>query len=245
MAEEPYRPKFGRRRVPPPPLEPAIRYEVVEEAPRRFSWRWVWIGLALAVLGAGGYFLERRAAAYREVDVLQDLAHQLDKRYDEADKAYAARMEAHQARVPFTRFAAEEAINASTRSATREWIAAATAIIDDALAKREQIPQELNKRIEASTAGPMAKESMARNVREAVLKAQRPPHLMQAYRVYLEKIAEMAAFLDQHAQEISLQDGRLEFDDAATGERYNVFEHELARLDREYQRQSLQSERLH
>jgi hypothetical protein len=241
MSEEP---QPRRRRRFAPPSEPTVQYEVVKEEPWRFPWRWVWIGLTIALLGAGGYYLEQRAAAYREVDVLQDLAHQLGKRYAEADQDYATRMAAHQASAPFTQFVAEEAINPGVRSATRAWVAAAVAIIDEALAKREQIPQELNKRIDTSKAGPMAKESMAKNVREAVLKAQRPPHLVQAYRAYLEKIAEMAAFLDQHAQEISLQDGRLEFDDATTGERYNAFEHELARLDREYQRQKAQAERI-
>ncbi len=55
-------------------------------------------------------------------------------------------------------------------------------------------------------------------------------------RAYLEKIGEMAAYLDANAQGIQLREGQLEFDDSAAGDRYNAFLHELADLERELQR---------
>jgi hypothetical protein len=245
MDEEPYRPRSGRHRAPPPSFEPALKIEVVEETESPFPWRrWILIGAVVALVGAGGYFLERQAAAYREVDVVQDAARHLSSRYAEVDKAYASSMEAHLARSPFPSFGPAVAINPGVRSATREWVRDGIAIIGDFLAKRERVPEELIKRIEASRAGPMAKESMMKNVREAALKAQRPVNLMNAQRAWLEKLGEVMAYLDSYAQGIALEEGELHFDDVAAGERYNDLLRGLADVERELQRQKQQSVRM-
>jgi hypothetical protein len=204
-----------------------------------FPWRWVWIGLAVAVLGGVGYFIQQRIAAYHEVDVVREMVDRMADRYAEVDRDYAASMEAHHGNMPFSTFGPQAAINPAVRAATREWVKAGIAVIDDALARRGRIQGEITARVEATRAGPAVKGAMLGRVREAMLKTQKPAHAMEAMRAYLEKIGEMAAYLDAHAQGIALSEGQLQFDDPEAGERYNdllreleVREQEIRRLNR-------------
>jgi hypothetical protein len=201
-----------------------------------FPWRWVWIALAVAVLGGVGYLIQQRIAAYHDVDVVHEMVDGLADRYAEVDRDYAASMEAHRGNMPFSTFGPQAAINSEVRAATREWVKAGIAVIDDALARRGRIQGEITAGVEATGAGPAAKAAMLGRVREAVLKTQKPARAMEAMRAYLEKIGEMAADLDAHAQGIALQEGELQFDDPAAGERYNDLLRELDAREREVQR---------
>jgi hypothetical protein len=209
----------------------------------QIPWRWIWIALALVLVGAAVYYLEQRSAAFRDVDTLQAMVKEIGGRYVEVDRDFAARMEAHRRDSPFGTFGPEQAIDPGIRSATRAWVAAAIGIIDDSLARRERIQNDTIAQIEASRATAKVKTSMLKAVRDAAIKAPLSVRIMNAMRAYLEKIGEMAAYLDLNAQGIALREGQLEFDDGAAGDRYNDYLRELAALERELQRLQQQARR--
>lgn len=235
MPEEPRR----RRRPPPPPIEPPLKMEVVdEEASTPFPWRrWILGGIAFALIGTAGYYLAQRAAGYRDLDVLQEDVHHLRDRYAAVDRDYTESMAAHMAKSPFgQRFGPDAAINPGIRGATREWVTAGIALVDEFLARRERLQNDLVARISASRAPETSKDAMLKSTRDVALKLPQPVRIMMGERAYLEKIGEVAAYLDQNAQGIALEEGQLQFDDGAAGERYNVLLRELAAAERERDR---------
>lgn len=207
------------------------------------SRRWFWITLAIIFLGVGSYYVERRNVPTRSADTVEEVTKAMAKRYVEVDREFAARMEAHRSEMPPVPFGPEQAIVATKRTAMRAWVAGATGIIDESLAKRERIGHEFIAQIEASKAGENAKRAMLAGIRTAAVQVPLSVKLMNATRAYLEKTGEMVAYLDQNALAIALREGQLEFDDPAAGERYNQFEHELAALEQELQRLQKQAQR--
>lgn len=200
------------------------------------SRRWIWISLALALvlIGTGAYFVERWMAPMRDAEKMQDLVKAMGGRLAEADREFAARIEAHQSDSPLANFGPEQAIDPGIRSTVRAWVAAGIRIIDESLAKREQIPNETIARIEASRVNDKAKSTMVKGIRDAVAK-QVPlsVRIMKAMRAYLAKVGEMIAYLDLNALAIQLREGQLEFDESAAGVHYSNLENELAALEQQ------------
>ena len=214
-----------------------------EPAPSR---RWIWIALAVALvlISTGAYFVEKWLAPMRDAEKMQELVKAMGGRMVEVDRQFAARMEAQHRDSPVGNFGPEQAIDAATRGAMRAWVATAIGIIDESLARREQIPIETIGQVEASRANDKAKSAMVKAIRDAMAKhVPLSVRIMKAMREYLEKIGEMVAYLDRNAHAIQLREGRLEFDDGAAGERYSRLEHELAALEQVLERLQQQARR--
>ena len=204
-----------------------------QQKPTR-SRRWIWIALAPVLIFAGAYLAEQGVGPMTDAERLRDMVNAMGGRLAEADRESAARIEAQQRDSPLGNYGPEQAMDATTRSATRAWAAAGIGIIDESLAKREKILQESIARIETSRASDKVKGALLKAIRDAEPnKASLSVRIMKAMRAYLAKIAEMVAYLDLNAQAIQLRKGQFEFDDSAAGERYNKLEHELAALERE------------
>jgi len=168
---------------------------------------------------------------------LQAMIKVMDSRNVEADRDFAARIEAQQRQSPLRDFGPEKAVDAAARSAMRAWLAAAIGTINESLAKRERILNETIAEIEAARVSDKAKSTMLAAIRDAA--AQKVPlsvQMMKAMRAYLEKISEMVAHLDLNATGLSLRDGQLAFEDGAAADRHNALEDERVALEQELQR---------
>jgi hypothetical protein len=207
-----------------------------EQAPR--PRRRVWVVLVLILVAAQGlYYLTQGFESPSGSENLQAMVKAMGSRNVEADREFAARMEAQQRDSPLRDFGPERAADAAARSALRAWVVAAIGTIDEALARRERILNETIARIEAARASDKAKSTMLAAIRDAT--AQKVPlsvQMMKAMRAYLEKIGEMVAHLESNAPGLSLRDGQLAFEDGAAADRHNALEDERVALEKELQR---------